>query len=71
MEKRQPWTPSPGDRVRRKSAPENDLCRVLSVNRRERTMSLWVPSGVDGDGDVVFETKMFSWNDVELVHSYR
>lgn len=60
------YWPIAGDRVRTNVENLCDFYRVKSSDSRERTVSLWVPSGTDDDGDVTFEVVQVGWKNVRL-----
>lgn len=65
------WMPVAGDVVRTKLPHLKAQYRIKSIVRRSKQAYIYVPTGVDEDGDTVFSDVMVSWSDIELVGDRR
>lgn len=63
------WKPVGGDVVR--IVGTKTTCRVKTSDSRSKKVVLFVPTGTDDDGDVVFDCRTMSWSEVEATNPTR
>lgn len=71
MTNKDSWVPVAGDIVRTTLPELKDQYRVKTVQRRKRLVNLFVPCGVDNDGDTVFSESIVPWDKLTFVSGHR